>query len=957
MIFVDRSSVSRPRFLDSPDVRKVYQLAEDFFDLPASKRGQRRFPFDAKLLAHPELRDALSELFHNKCSFCESVMTWTIPENVNRYRPIYQTIELDGTIFPDHYWWLMFDWDNLIPLCTECVRACGTRFPILGPRASYGARGDELLAEQPLLLDPCRDRPDEHLVYTPDGLVVSSTRPGQVTIEVFNLNRSALVDARQKVYKRYEQVKNQLMILIEKGARPGNPQAEELLDTLRHAGDADEPYAGMMRQFLNTWMPSFRSFAEQTTRLEESRQTGDRAAEAQSLLEVGMSSADTRDYERAAAAFQEALTIAEDMDDAETEMLALLGLGGVFGQQKDYPKAIQSLEKAMDIAAEAGSAVYEGAAAANLAQALVGAGGLADAESVYRRALDLAGKTGDRNIELTALSGLGNLSMLNGDYSAAVEWYEGALRLARETGYAQAEQSAMTALGNAFAALGQGDQAKKLFAQQKARPHGAKAAPLSPGEPPTAGAEPPEAEARPVQAEVRQYEQTAAQQYVTWKSSLEKVDLTTLDPSSETQKESYFTATRMVDRVEIENYKVIEHLELDVNRSETGGAPWMMLLGENGSGKSSVLQAVTLALVGETYRNELPITPQEVLRYGKDSGYVRVHLSGSDQPIELYFDRKSERFTSSPAEPRTLVLAYGSTRLLPKGRAEPLPGKPYAHVDNMFNPFVPLRDATDWILALDDGQFDTVARALKDLLALDEEDAICREMGKHKQVFVCRGAIKDPLSHLSDGYQSVLALSADVLAIMLELWKAPEIAEGLVLIDELGAHLHPRWRMRIVKSLRAAFPRLQFLVSTHDPLCLRGLNEGEVTVMRLKPDRTAETVIDLPPVQGLRVDQLLTSEHFGMNSTIDPDIEALFNEYYKLLAARSLTGEEKKRLEELKSELDKYKLMGQTRRERMMLEVIDEYLAEEPKISSPAERKERESETRRKAKAIWASLK
>jgi hypothetical protein len=163
--------------------------------------------------------------------------------------------------------------------------------------------------------------------------------------------------------------------------------------------------------------------------------------------------------------------------------------------------------------------------------------------------------------------------------------------------------------------------------------------------------------------------------------------------------------------------------------------------------------------------------------------------------------------------------------------------------------------------------------------------------------------------------------------------------------------------MRIVKSLRMAFPRLQFLVSTHDPLCLRGLNEGEVTVMRLKPDRTAEALIDLPPVQGLRVDQLLTSQHFGMFSTIDPDVEALFTEYYNLLAARSLSGEQQNRLNELKTELQKFNLMGNNRRERMMLEIIDEYLAEEPLIASPIERNEHEKKARSKAKAILTSFK
>jgi hypothetical protein len=84
---------------------------------------------------------------------------------------------------------------------------------------------------------------------------------------------------------------------------------------------------------------------------------------------------------------------------------------------------------------------------------------------------------------------------------------------------------------------------------------------------------------------------------------------------------------------------------------------------------------------------------------------------------------------------------------------------------------------------------------------------------------------------------------------------AMEVAEGIVVIDELGAHLHPRWRMRIVASLCEVFPRVQFVASTHDPLCLRGLFDGKVTVLRRDAEQGVVSITDLPPIAGLRVDQ------------------------------------------------------------------------------------------------------
>jgi predicted ATP-binding protein involved in virulence len=192
------------------------------------------------------------------------------------------------------------------------------------------------------------------------------------------------------------------------------------------------------------------------------------------------------------------------------------------------------------------------------------------------------------------------------------------------------------------------------------------------------------------------------------------------------------------------------------------------------------------------------------------------------------------------------------------------------------------------------------------------------------------------LDELSDGYQSVLGLTCDIIAgLHASSRGALEAAEGVVVIDELGSHLHPRWRMRVVESLRRAFRRVQFIVSTHDPLCLRGLENGEAIVLRRTNRGRIYPVPDLPPVKGLRVEQLLMSEYFGLDSTMDPEIEAKIRERYRLLALRSPTEKQQQRMAELLEELAPYEVPGATRRERRLLEIIDKELAQtdqEPNI-------------------------
>ena len=90
-----------------------------------------------------------------------------------------------------------------------------------------------------------------------------------------------------------------------------------------------------------------------------------------------------------------------------------------------------------------------------------------------------------------------------------------------------------------------------------------------------------------------------------------------------------------------------------------------------------------------------------------------------------------------------------------------------------------------------------------------------------------------PWSALSDGYHVFIALVADIArrAVMLneiDGADAPARVEGVVLIDELDLHLHPRWQRVALPRLREAFPRLQLVVSTHSPQILSSVENRQV---------------------------------------------------------------------------------------------------------------------------------
>ncbi|MGC4109814.1 MAG: AAA family ATPase [Nocardioides sp.] len=401
-----------------------------------------------------------------------------------------------------------------------------------------------------------------------------------------------------------------------------------------------------------------------------------------------------------------------------------------------------------------------------------------------------------------------------------------------------------------------------------------------------------------------------------------------------------------ISHVEIRNFLGVEHLEIMPN-ARVGEGRWTMLLGENGAGKTTVLKAVALALGGPQGAEELRLTPSRVLRQNTKHGSVRLWLTGTRSPMIASFAR-GEREIRFEYDRRAPVIAFGPNRLLAG------PGKidlnPAVQIRNLFDPSSPLSDPKRWIGDLDESQFDAVARALKRVLVLDEEATFSRRRGRLR-VELPHGAFY--LETLSAGYQAMARAALDVMRFFLFQWGSLEAAEGLVLIDELGAHLHPRWQMRVVGGFRSAFPRVQVMATTHDPLCLRGLRNGEVVVLRRR-GTDVYALLDLPPVEGLAVDQLLTSEHFGLNSTLDPVTESLLTEFQSLLALEGAGEYPSRRIQQLREELQGRRLLGATLRERLALEAADEYLGRERLVKSETERLGLKQETRTVLREIWS---
>lgn len=97
------------------------------------------------------------------------------------------------------------------------------------------------------------------------------------------------------------------------------------------------------------------------------------------------------------------------------------------------------------------------------------------------------------------------------------------------------------------------------------------------------------------------------------------------------------------------------------------------------------------------------------------------------------------------------------------------------------------------------------------------------------------------LTQLSDGERAYIALCCDLvrrLAIANPMLDSPLDGAGVVLIDELELHLHPRWQREVVEKLRTSFPHIQFIATTHSPFVIQSLRPGEL--INLDPDEFGE---------------------------------------------------------------------------------------------------------------------
>lgn len=346
---------------------------------------------------------------------------------------------------------------------------------------------------------------------------------------------------------------------------------------------------------------------------------------------------------------------------------------------------------------------------------------------------------------------------------------------------------------------------------------------------------------------------------------------------SEQQFKSWINGTQnneggFIQSVKIANFFSIEEANIDFDSSKE-----IYFLGENGDGKSLILMGIYLAFNGNYI---LEKTDQE--KTGKASDILRnnksIQLSGVDNKGQSYDPQKGRSLTN--------MFAYGTHR----GRYSTDNPEEYGFM-SLFDSDQTLHNPVSWLKdqkllelekSFDAGHMLGQIKELPNSFPVDVlENMFYDLLEKHVIIkvegtgilFREKSAILT-FEQLSEGYKSILIFVSDLIYRLnkgLKEGQSIKDLTGIVLVDEIDLHLHPKWQRTIVKKLREIFPNIQFVFTTHSPTIIQGASEDAIIYRVYRNSEDGKTKISDPyfrnELDHLMINTILTSPLFGLSDS------------------------------------------------------------------------------------------
>ncbi len=365
----------------------------------------------------------------------------------------------------------------------------------------------------------------------------------------------------------------------------------------------------------------------------------------------------------------------------------------------------------------------------------------------------------------------------------------------------------------------------------------------------------------------------------------------------------------LLKRLCVQNARCFRDIEVDFMNGE-GPRMRSIVVGRNGTGKTSLLRAIAIALCQQREASALmgelagDFVRRNKLGKFADRAVIELELFDPENPTKLLKtttevkrDRSGQETIHKSVEPdkfpweRVFVGGYGVNRGARHREARQGYSRSVA-LKSLFSDDTPLLDPEGTLRAikLADAELDSdelmraTKRQLQELLRLNPNHDI--EVSA-RSVLVHGPWGTMPFHALGDGYRGTAGWVLDLLGMALTAGRLGDIKKlrGVVLIDEIDEHLHPAWQRELLPLLGSRFSGLQIVGTTHSAMTIVECDPGELIACDLK-NAVAKTHQNLPGPSGRNADDILRGEWFGLSSTLDSRTQKLLHKYQKAIESR-----------------------------------------------------------------------
>jgi hypothetical protein len=419
-----------------------------------------------------------------------------------------------------------------------------------------------------------------------------------------------------------------------------------------------------------------------------------------------------------------------------------------------------------------------------------------------------------------------------------------------------------------------------------------------------------------------------------------------------------------LENLRVENIRSLSDVSVDfVNyaASDNRVRKWTLLVGENGTGKSTLLKAAALLLAGSNALPDLLGDPSSWVRNGARFGRISGRLRTQEwEPREISLEifkgdtrsdllKRNDATLSgldgalSRATQNYFTAAYGPYRRVSDERS---PISSFSRLPRaqclvtLFDKNAVVNPLPSWAMTLEYQRGDEGLSIVRDAMNALMPGVAFVDVDKSRGTlrFETQDGIVS-LEQLSDGFQNVAAWIGDLLFRITEAFahhREPLKARGLLLIDEIDAHLHPAWQRKLREFLSDKLPNFQIVATTHSPLTLQQAHQDEAIILSRSEDRTVAASVFPGDPSKLRLHQLYDLA-FKISSLDSWEIEQSKDTYRNLSAkpAASLTPVQAVALAEAKQTLE---LVQEPERDGMGNEALTNYFT---KLTSAVDALER----------------